>query len=89
MQAGQQPAFPRSAGSAPVAHEIKILRELPWCLLAFGSWEGPLMDSPGMIGSDHWLTELASDLTAMQPQPRAHYCLHLRTWLPSITSREM
>lgn len=33
------------------------------------------MDSPGMIGSDYWLTELASDLTAMQPQPRAHYLL--------------
>ena len=30
MQAGHQPAFPRSAGSAPVAHEIKILRELIW-----------------------------------------------------------
>lgn len=76
MQAGQQPAFLRSAVSAPVAHEIKILRTP---LLAFGWWEGPLVGSPGMIGSDHWPAELASDLTAMQPQPRAHYCLHLRT----------
>ena len=50
------------------------------------------MDSPGMIGSDYWLTELASDLTAMQPQPRAHYLLSSSPDMASfdhITSREM
>jgi hypothetical protein len=57
-------------------------------LLAFGWWEGPLVGSPGMIGSDHWPAELASDLTAMQPQPRTQYIVFI-SGHGSLPSREM
>jgi len=52
MQTGQQPAFLRSA---PVAHEIKILRELPWSLARIWLVGGPACG----FARDDWVRSLA------------------------------